>query len=27
VLNGPATQTEPSFDVREQDGGIWIKAR
>ena len=27
VINGPATQTEPSYEVHEQDGGIWIKAR
>ena len=27
VINGPATQTEPSYDVKEQDGGIYIKLR
>ncbi len=27
VINGPATQTEPSYDVREHDGGLWVKAR
>lgn len=27
VINGPATQSEPSFDVRERDGGILVRIR
>jgi nitrite reductase/ring-hydroxylating ferredoxin subunit/uncharacterized membrane protein len=27
VINGPATQAEPSYDVQEKDGGIYIKLR
>lgn len=27
VLNGPATQAQPAFDVREQGGAIEVKAR
>jgi len=27
VINGPATQAEPAYEAREQDGGIWVKLR
>jgi nitrite reductase/ring-hydroxylating ferredoxin subunit len=27
VINGPATQPQPCFDVREQGGAIQVKAR
>ena len=27
VLNGPATQAQPTFDVRERDGSIEVKAK
>lgn len=27
VMNGPATQAQPTFDVRERNGSIEVKAR